>query len=111
MMLEPLFGSNTREQVLQYILANEEGYASEIAKFYNVSVDPVKKQLDRLELGGILVNKKYGRSFVYSFSPRYAFINELKNLLLKARNYYEPDLLDKLVNVRLRPRRKDKPND
>ena len=53
-MFEELFGSKNRERVLQYIVANGQGYAKEIADFYGSSVDPIKKQLERLEAGGIL---------------------------------------------------------
>ena len=48
-MLEELFGSKNRERVLQYILANNQAYAKEMADFYNSSVDPIQKQLERLE--------------------------------------------------------------
>ena len=48
-MLEELFGSKNRERVLQYILANEKGYAKEIADFYESSVDPIQKQLERMK--------------------------------------------------------------
>ena len=51
-MLEVLFGSKNRERVLQYALANGEGYAKEMADFYGTSLDPIQKQLEKLELGG-----------------------------------------------------------
>jgi len=46
-MLVPLFGSKCREQVLQYIEANESAYATEIKHFYNLSLDPIQKQLEK----------------------------------------------------------------
>jgi len=109
MMLEPIFGSKCREQVLQFILANGNGYATQIAKFYKLTLDPVQKQLERLEIGGILVSQNIGKTIVYSFNPRYAFLEELKSLLLKAREFYKPELKDELVNSRKRPRRQGKP--
>ena len=51
-MLGELFGSKNRERVLQYIDVNGQGYAKEIADFYGSSIDPIKKQLERLESGG-----------------------------------------------------------
>lgn len=108
-MLEPIFGSRCREQVLQYILANDSGYATEISKFYKLTVDPVQKQLDRLEVGGILISQKFGKTIVYSFNPRYAFLKELKSLLLKAKEFYKLDLKESLSNIRKRPRRQGKP--
>ncbi len=98
-MLEPIFGSKYREQVLQFILANESGYGTEIKNFYKIGLDPVQKQLERLELGSVLVSKNIGKTIVYSFNPRYAFLDELKTLLIK----------EQLTMNRKRPRRQGKP--
>jgi len=108
-MLEPIFGSKCREQVMQYILANNSGYGTEIKKFYSIGLDPVQKQLEKLEFGGVLVSQNIGKTIVYSFNPRYAFLEELKNLLLKAREFYKPELKEKLLMNRTRPRRQGKP--
>jgi len=108
-MLEPLFGSRNRERVLQYILAREEGYAKEIADFYKVSLDPIQKQLERLEIGGILASQTVGRTRLYRFNPRYAFLKELTALLEKAREYYPDKESERLLKSRKRPRRKGKP--
>lgn len=108
-MLEPLLGSLCREQVLQFILAFDNGYATQIKKFYNIGLDPVQKQLEKLELGGVLVSQNIGKTIVYSFNPRYAFLEELKGLLLKARGYYKPELIAQLTKSRKRPRRQGKP--
>jgi predicted transcriptional regulator len=108
-MLETLFGSKNMERVLQFILANSEGYAKEIADFYNSSLDPIQKQLEKMELAGILVSKKVGRTRLFMFNPRYAFLNELKALLEKARTYYSPEEIERLTMRRKRPRRAGKP--
>ncbi|RLA71442.1 MAG: ArsR family transcriptional regulator [Epsilonproteobacteria bacterium] len=108
-MLEAIFGSKNRERVLQFILANGDGYAKEIADFYDTSLDPIQKQLEKLELGGVLVSKNVGRTRLFVFSPRYAFLNELKALLERAREYYDPDEIERLTMGRKRPRRAGKP--
>lgn len=108
-MLEELFGSKNRERVLQYILANGQGYAKEIADFYGSSVDPIQKQLERMEEGGILVSQTVGRTRLFMFSPRYAFKNELVALLEKARSYYSKEEQERLTRQRKRPRRTGKP--
>lgn len=108
-MLETIFGSKCREQVLQYILANDSGYATEIKSFYKIGLDPVQKQLEKLEFGGVLVSKTIGKTIVYSFNPRYVFLEELKALLLKAREFYKPELKEQLTMSRKRPRRQGKP--
>lgn len=108
-MLEELFGSKNRERVLQYILSNEQGYAKEIADFYMSSVDPIQKQLERLEIGGILVSQTVGRTRLFMFNPRYAFKEELISLLKKAREYYSEEEQERLTKQRKRPRRTGKP--
>jgi len=108
-MLETIFGSKNRERVLQFILANNEGYAKEIADFYGSSIDPIQKQLEKMELGGVLVSKNVGRTRLFMFNPRYAFLLELKALLEKARSYYSPEEIERLTMRRKRPRRSGKP--
>jgi hypothetical protein len=108
-MLEILFGSKCKEQVLQFILANDTGYATQIKNFYSIGLDPVQKQLQKLEFAGVLVSQNVGKTILYSFNPRYAFLEELKILLLKAREFYKPELKESLIMIRKRPRRQGKP--
>lgn len=109
MLLSSLFGSEGREQVLQFILARNSGYGREIARFFNVNSSAIQKQLDMLETDGILKSESIGTSRVYKFNPRYYLLDELKNLLLKARTTYEPAMVEELIANRKRPRRKGKP--
>jgi hypothetical protein len=109
MILTPIFGSESRERALQYILAKDEGYAREIARFYECDLNSIQKQLDRLEQGGVLVSKQSGKTLIYSFNPKYMLLGELKNILLKAREYYPPELIESLMMERKRPRRNGKP--
>jgi hypothetical protein len=109
MMLHPLLGSENCERVLIFLLARGEGYAREMATFYRVSLFGIQKQLDKLELGGVLVSRTSGRTRLYVFNPRYPFLNELKALLEKALSFYPEDIRENLVMVRRRPRRREKP--
>ncbi|MDD4856210.1 MAG: winged helix-turn-helix domain-containing protein [Sulfuricurvum sp.] len=108
-MIEVLLGSKDKENVLQYILAKEKGYASEIANFYGTKPSQMIKQLEALEIGGVLVSFQVGKARVYQYNPRYFFLNELKSLLLKVRETYKPDLIEKLMKAKVAPRRKNKP--
>ncbi len=108
-MLESLLGSIGCERVLMFLLARDEGYAREIARFYDTDLDPVQKQLDKLESGGALVSRTAGRTRLYTFNPRYPFLDELRALLEKALAFYPDDLQDRLVMSRRRPRRRGKP--
>lgn len=95
-MLEPLFGSTTRERVLVFVQARQEGYGLQIAEFYKADVAPVQRQLDRLESGGVLVSRRVGRTRVYSFNPQYPFLAELQALLGKALKFYPKEFIDRL---------------
>lgn len=108
-MLEPLLGSLNSERVLLFILAREEGYASEIAKFFDTDLYGVQRQLDKLEAGGVLASNTTGRTRLYRLNPRYSFRRELIALLNKALLFYSPDEKERLLVVRRRPRRRGKP--
>jgi predicted transcriptional regulator len=108
-MIESLLGSLSSERVLVFIFARKEGYAREIARFFETDLTPIQKQLDKLELAGVLASRTAGRTRLYEFNPRYAFLKEIRNLLEKALSFYPPDERERLVVVRRRPRRRGKP--
>ncbi|MCT7611474.1 ArsR family transcriptional regulator [Aliarcobacter butzleri] len=109
-MLEVLFGSKNAERVLQFLLARNNAYAREIALFYDVSPSVIKNQLEKFEIGNIIVGRDIGNIRVYELNQRNPFINELTALLLKARTTYEPEDRARLVRKdRTRPRSKNKP--
>lgn len=96
-MLEPILGSLSSERVLLFILVRGEGYGREIARFYDADLDPIQKQLDKLELGDVLVSRSVGRVLLFGFNPQYPFLDELTRLLRKALSFYPEDLRDRLL--------------
>ena len=108
-MLEPLLGTKSRELVLQYVLVFDEGFSREIARHFSLALSSVQNQLRTLENGGVLLSKMRGKTRLYFFNPRYAFLKELTALLDRARYFYKPELLSKLTMQRKRPRRPGKP--
>ncbi len=110
-MLEPLLGSTNAERVLIFLLARGEGYATEIALFFETDLYGIQKQMDKLEAGGVLTSRKLGRTRLYTFNPRYSFLSELKNLLEKALSFYPETTRQDLTMNRRRPRRKGKPDE
>ena len=50
-----------------------------------------------------------GRTRLYTFNPRYAFVDELKALLEKALSFYPPEERENLLMNRRRPRGRAKP--
>ena len=107
-MIEVLLGSKNAERVLIYIFTREEGYAREIASFYNTNVKPIQMQLDKFEKGGVLASRTVGRTRPYVFNPRYPFLNELQALLEKTISFYPEKEQEKLTMNRRRPRAKGK---
>lgn len=108
-MLETLVGSSSGERVLIFLFARDEGYAREIARFFDTDLDPIQKQLAKLEAGGVLVSRTAGHTRVFSLNPRYPMIDEVKALLEKALQFYPAELRDRLLMNRRRPRRTGKP--
>ena len=108
-MLGELVGSVNKERALIFLIARDRGYAREIARFFDVPLDPIQKALDGLERSGVLVSRSVGSTREYEFNPRYPMRDELRNLLEKALSLYPKELRDELLIVRRRPRRKGKP--
>ena len=109
-MLEVLFGGKTKELVLQYLLAKEEGYIRGIAAYYGLTPAVIKQQIDKLEAGGVIVGEDIGNMRMYRLNRRYPFLKELVALLERAREAYPPQEIEKLMATdRVRPRRKGKP--
>jgi len=108
-MIESIVGSINCERVLIFLKAREEGYAREMATFYNSSLAPIQKQLDKLEAGGVLVSRSAGRTRLYTFNPRYPLLTELSALLEKTISFYDEEMRQRLLLNRRRPRRRGKP--
>ena len=108
-MLKPLFGTENSERVLIFLLTRNEGYAREIAQFFDTNLYAIQRQLDKLESGGVLVSHTAGRTRLYQFNPRYPFLNELRQLLEKALAFYPEGVRENLMMNRRRPRKRDKP--
>lgn len=110
-MLEAILGSVNRERVLLFILARREGYGREIARFFKTDVNPIQKQLEKLELGGVLESQSVGRTRLYSFNQSYPLLKELIPLLEKALSLYPEEQHQALTQTRQEPRRGFKPKE
>lgn len=110
-MLEKLFGNAVIEKILFYLLANGEGYATELKSALNIPLYSIQIGLARLEQGGIVVRRAMGKTQLYQLNPRYPFLEELKAFLKKAYASIPETMRTRLYEtpVRKRPRRKGKP--
>jgi hypothetical protein len=83
-LLRSVFGSDSRERILTFLVSNQEGYASEIARTSRLDLFAVQKQLEQFETDGLLQSRPVGRMRVYSFNSKYPLLKELKSLVEKA---------------------------
>lgn len=110
MTVETLFGGQAAAKVLLFIENYGEGYASAIARTFEMPVSEVQKQLKKFEQAGILVSRIVGTSRMYTWNPRDPALNGLRQLLKSTLDYGIPaDRLEKYFRQRRRPRRKGKP--
>ena len=108
--LESLFGGQAAAKVLLFIQNYGEGYASWIAKTFEMPVSEVQKQLKKFEEAGVLVSRMVGTSRVYTWNPRDPALDGLRQLLKSTLDYGIPrDRLTKYFRQRRRPRRQGKP--
>jgi hypothetical protein len=108
-MLESLFGNRTAEKVLLFIERYGHGYPSDIANTFDTRVHGIQRQLKRLENGGIISSRLYGKVRIYQYNPRYPFLKELRALLDKAIAFLPPEDIKKFYSKRTRPRKQGKP--
>ncbi len=108
-MLEGIFGNRTIEKILFTLQAYGEGYPLGIAGTFGEPVNKIQQQLRRLENAGIVVSRLMGRVRIYTFNPRYPFLEELISLVAKAYEFIPEKEREKYYRKRTRPRRAGKP--
>jgi hypothetical protein len=107
-LLEALLGSVSCERVLVLLHEQGEGYPRQIARFWNASLFPIQRQLEKLEKSGILQSRMLGRTRLYSFSPDYPFGVELDALLGRAVSLYPVKERKRLRSCRKHPARRNR---
>lgn len=107
-MIESLLGNRTAEKVLLYIVNYGQGHTSGIAQTFDMSKSQIRKQLIRLEDGGILVGQSVGNLRMFQINPRCTYKKELVLLLEKVLSLLPAQELEKYYRQRRRPRRTGK---
>ena len=108
--LEALFGGQAAAKVLLFIENYGEGYASWIAKTFEMPVSEIQKQLQKFEEAGVLVSRMVGTSRIYTWNPRDPALEGLRQLLQSTLDHGVPEeRLKMYFRQRRRPRRKGKP--
>ncbi|MDX1480546.1 MAG: winged helix-turn-helix domain-containing protein [Woeseiaceae bacterium] len=108
--LEVLFGGKAAAKVLLFIENYGDGYASRIARTFDMPVSEVQKQLRKFEQAGILVSRMVGNSRIYTWNPRDPALEGLRELLRQTLEAGIPETtLRMYYRQRQRPRRRGKP--
>ena len=108
--LETLFGGKAATRVLLFIQNYGDGYASQIAKTFEMPLSEVQKQLAKFENTGILVSRAVGTSRIYTWNPRDPGLKGLKLILSDTLEQGIPEeTLRRFYRQRQRPHRKGKP--
>lgn len=108
-MLETILGNETAAKIMLYLIHYNEAYASGISKDMEITLSQVQKQLDKYEIGGLLVSQKLGNMRIYKFNSK---LGITKKFIKLVESFYESIPLkerEELFDIRRRPRRKDKP--
>lgn len=87
-------------------MIRREGYAREIAKFFETDINQIQKQLERLEADNVLQSKKIGKTRLFNLNLGYPFINELNTLLEKAFSLYPKEEKEKWNRFEQKPAEK-----
>jgi DNA-binding transcriptional ArsR family regulator len=107
-MIESLVGNKTAEKVLLYIVNYGEGHTSGMSETFGLPKSQVRKQLIRLEEGGILVARSVGNLRVFQINPRCVYRRELEALLEKVLSLLPDKEKESFYRQRRRPRRTGK---
>ena len=108
--LEALFGGKAATRVLLFIENYGEGYASRIARTFEMPLSEVQKQLAKFEQAGIIVSRMVGSARMYTWNPRDRALENLRSLLRETLDNGIPEAtLKQYFRQRQRPRRKGKP--
>lgn len=107
-MIESLLGNKTAEKTLLYIVNYGEGHTSGIAQTFEMPKSQVRKQLMKLEEGGVLVGRSVGNIRMFQINPRCPYKKELEMLLEKVLSLISETEQEKYYRQRRRPRRTGK---
>jgi len=102
-----LFGSPRRTELLVLLALLGESYPSELQRLLDVAMASVTYILDDLEIEGVLVTRRLGRTRRVTLNPRYFAAKEL-SALLKKLGEADRRLQKIAASRRARPRRKGK---
>ena len=106
--LEAIFGNRTAAHVLLFLENYESGYASLIAKTFDMPVSITQDQLRKLENAGVLISRLVGRTRLFEFNPRNPTAKHLRTFLADELSALPESITQRYFRERQRPRRTGK---
>ena len=107
--LTAVFGSRGAVYALLYLQAYGSGYATAIARTFDMPIAGAQQQLLKLEREYILVSKTIGRTRIFEFNPRNTTAKNLQQFLTAELENMPRELYRQYFCQRQRPRRSEKP--
>lgn len=83
-MLKALVGSRSVEQILIFLLVNDQCYAHQLHRKLEIALTPIQKALERLEKGGVITSHLEKNRKIYRLNGDSPLIHEVEQLLKKA---------------------------
>lgn len=102
------FGSRARTRALLGLRLLRESHARELARVLDLNLSGVQKALASLERDGLVAARPVGRARLFRIDPR-AFARAELERYLDRLLATEPALLERVSELRRRPRRTGKP--
>jgi predicted transcriptional regulator len=99
-----LFGSESAYQVLMYLENYNQGYASQMARTFDISLNQVQNQLKKFEAIGLLVSRLEGTTRMYYFK-RSPVTDALRIFLRSMLDVLPRATIERYYRERRRPRR------
>lgn len=107
-VLEAIFGNRSAAQTLLFLEAYGSGHAARIAATYDVPLNPIYRQLLRLEATGVLVSRTVGRTRLFEFDTRNPTVRNLRTFLAQELELVPEAEAKAFYRQRQRPRRTGK---
>lgn len=107
--LEAIFGNRTAASVLLFLENYNSGHASRISQTFGIPLYAVQKQLQKLEVAGVLTSRKVGRTRVFEVNSRNPMTERLRQFLAAELKALPESVTAEYFRERQRPRRSGKP--
>ena len=107
--LAELFGSRATEAALLHLFHYGESYGRAVSSDFEISLDSVQRQLDKLERIGVLLSKRQGRTLLYTWNPKSRLAARLRDLVALVYDSMPVEMHERRFASRRRHRAKDKP--